>query len=58
MILIAMIFCSPIIIDYIGSHYAVNMIHAIDIWVFMLLILGVFIGCGNRLNTGMEVPTL
>jgi hypothetical protein len=36
-----MIVCPPIAIVYIGSYYAVNMIHGIKIWVHLLLILGV-----------------
>jgi hypothetical protein len=40
-------------IVYINSFYAMNMIHASDIWMFMLLNLGVFIECGNRLDIGM-----
>jgi hypothetical protein len=35
------------------------MIHATNIWVFMLLILGVFImECGNRSNIGIGASTL
>ena len=35
---------------YLGSYYAVNMIHTNDIWMFLLLILGVLIECRTRLN--------
>jgi hypothetical protein len=52
-----MIVCIPIVVVYIGSYYIVNMMHAIDIWMFMLHILGVLIGCGNRLNIGMGAST-
>jgi hypothetical protein len=38
---------------YLGSYYAVNMIHTNDIWVFMLLILGILIECRTRLNIEM-----
>jgi hypothetical protein len=36
-----MIVCPPIAIVYIDSYYIANMIHAIDIWRFILFILGV-----------------
>jgi hypothetical protein len=42
MILIAMIVYLLITIVYMGSYDVVNIIHAIDIWMFMLLILGGF----------------
>jgi hypothetical protein len=38
--------------------FAVNMIHATHIWAFMLLILYVFLECGNRLDIEMGVFTL
>jgi hypothetical protein len=42
-----MIVYPPIVIVNIDSYYAMDMIHATNIWVFMVLILGVFINCGN-----------
>jgi hypothetical protein len=52
-----MIVYPPIAIAYIGSYYALNMIYAIDIWIFML-ILDDFIKCINRLDIGMDAFTL
>jgi hypothetical protein len=41
-------------IVYIGSYYVMDMIHATDIWVFMLLSFWVFfMKCGNRSDIGM-----
>jgi hypothetical protein len=53
-----MIVYSPIAIIYIGSYYAVNMVHAIDIWVFILFILDVFIKRKNRLDIEMSASIL
>jgi hypothetical protein len=40
--------CPPITIAYLDSYYGVNMIHALFIWVFILLILGAHIDYENR----------
>jgi hypothetical protein len=37
-----MIVYQPIALVSVGSYYAMNMVHATEIWVFMLLVLGVF----------------
>jgi hypothetical protein len=48
------IICAPMAIVYIGSYYVMDMIHATDIWVFMLLSFWVFfMKCGNRSDIGM-----
>ena len=52
------IICSLIAIVYIDSYYAMNMIHATNIWMFMLLILGIFIECWNRSDFKMDVSNL
>jgi hypothetical protein len=53
-----MIVCASITIVYIGSYYVVNMIHVTNISLFMLLILGVFIKCGNSLDIEICASTL
>jgi hypothetical protein len=60
-----MIVHPPIAVVYISSNYFMNMIHAIDIWMFMLFILGgfiecmgVFIGCRNRPAIEVGASTL
>jgi hypothetical protein len=50
---VILVVCLPIAIVYLGSYCAVflravNVIHAFDVWVFMLVI-----ECGNRLGIGM-----
>jgi hypothetical protein len=50
--------CPPIAIVYIDSYYAMNVIHATHIWMFLLPILDVFIECENRLDIGMGASTL
>jgi hypothetical protein len=53
-----MIFLLSGTIVCISSYYVMNMIHAIYIWVLMILIMDVFIGCENRLKTKMDTSTL
>jgi hypothetical protein len=45
-----MVVYPPIVIVYIDSYYAMNMTHATNIWVLMLVILDVFIECKNTLD--------
>jgi hypothetical protein len=58
MILMVMIVCPPIDIVNTGSYCIVNMIHATYIWMFMFLIVGFFIECGNKLHIKMDASTL
>jgi hypothetical protein len=53
-----MIICPPIAVVYICSYCTLIMIHASDIWAFMLLALGDFIKCKNMLDVDMGASIL
>jgi hypothetical protein len=55
---IFVIICPPIAIVYIGSYYVMNMTHATNIWMFLLLMLGVFMKYGNKSHIEMGPSTL
>ena len=48
----------PIAIVYTDSYYAVHMIRTTYIWMFVLLILGIFIDYKNKSNFQMGASTL
>jgi hypothetical protein len=53
-----MIVCPPIDIVNTGSYCIVNMIHATYIWMFILLLLGIFIDYKNKSDFQMGASTL